>query len=50
MYIPSAFRADDPAALYDLIERHGFGTLVTVIDRAPFATHSPRVGETPPTR
>src|SRR5207237_1079539 len=29
------------AALDDLIERHGFGTLVTVIDGAPFATHLP---------
>jgi transcriptional regulator len=41
MYIPSAFRADDRALLYDLIERHGFGTLVTVIDGTPFATHLP---------
>ena len=41
MYIPTAFRADDRAALRDLIERHGFGTLVTVIDGAPFATHLP---------
>src|SRR5437899_3081762 len=41
MYIPTAFRADDRAALYDLIERHGFGTLVTVIDGLPFATHLP---------
>jgi transcriptional regulator len=43
MYIPSAFRAADPAALYELIERHGFGTLVTVLDGAPFATHLPFV-------
>jgi transcriptional regulator len=41
MYIPTAFRADDRTALYDLIERHGFGTLVTVLDGAPFATHLP---------
>jgi transcriptional regulator len=41
MYIPTAFRAADRAALYDLIERHGFGTLVTVRDGAPFATHLP---------
>jgi transcriptional regulator len=41
MYIPTAFRADDRAALYDLIDRHGFGTLVTVLDGAPFATHLP---------
>jgi transcriptional regulator len=41
MYIPTAFRADDRPALYELIERHGFGTLVSVIDGAPFATHLP---------
>jgi transcriptional regulator len=41
MYTPSAFRADDRTALYNLIERHGFGTLVTVLDGAPFATHLP---------
>src|SRR5437868_5099235 len=29
------------AALYDLIDRHGFGTLVTALDGAPFATHLP---------
>jgi transcriptional regulator len=43
MYIPTAFRADDRAALYDLIERHGFGTLVSVVDGEPFATHLPFV-------
>jgi len=41
MYIPTAFRAEDRAALYDLIDRHGFGTLVTVLDGTPFATHLP---------
>jgi transcriptional regulator len=41
MYIPTAFRADDRSALYDLIDRHGFGTLVSVIDGTPFATHLP---------
>lgn len=43
MYIPTAFRADDRDALYDLIDRHGFGTLVTVPDGTPFATHLPFV-------
>jgi transcriptional regulator len=43
MYIPSAFRADARAALYDLIERHGFGTFVTVIGGTPFASHLPFV-------
>jgi transcriptional regulator len=41
MYIPTHFRADDRAALYDLIERHSFATLVTLLDGAPFATHLP---------
>jgi transcriptional regulator len=41
MYIPTAFRADDRAALYDLIDRNGFATLVTAVDGAPFATHLP---------
>jgi transcriptional regulator len=43
MYIPTAFRAEDRAALCDLIERHGFGTLVTIVDGTPFATHLPLV-------
>ena len=41
MYIPTHFRADDQAALYDLIERHSFGTLVSVLDGVPFASHLP---------
>jgi transcriptional regulator len=41
MYIPTAFRVDDRAALYDLIERYGFATLVTLLDGTPFATHLP---------
>ncbi|HKI36717.1 MAG TPA: FMN-binding negative transcriptional regulator [Gemmataceae bacterium] len=41
MYIPTAFRAADRAALYELIEQYAFGTLVTVLDGAPFATHLP---------
>jgi transcriptional regulator len=41
VYIPTAFRREDRPALFDFIDRHGFGTLVTVIDGAPFATHLP---------
>jgi len=41
MYIPSAFRVDDRASLYDLIEQNSFGTLVTVLDGIPFASHIP---------
>jgi len=32
MSIPASFRAADRAALYDLIEQHGIGALVTVLD------------------
>jgi transcriptional regulator len=41
MYIPTAFRADDRALLYDLIECHGFGTFVSILDGAMFASHLP---------
>lgn len=41
MYIPSAFRVEDRARLFDFIDRHGFATLVTVADGVPFASHVP---------
>src|SRR5688572_31558658 len=49
MYIPSSFRADNPAELQTLMRRHNFAILVTQqysspgSDRggAPFATHLP---------
>lgn len=40
MYIPSAFRVDDPAVLNAFIRRHSFATLITAGD-GPFITHLP---------
>ena len=40
MYIPAHFAASDQLGL-DIIEQHGFATLVTVEDGLPFATHLP---------
>jgi transcriptional regulator len=45
MYIPASFRFDDQAAIFDFAERHGFATLVTEHDGAPFATHLPLILE-----
>jgi len=41
MYIPPHFAANDPELGLELIERHGFATLVTVDDGLPFVTHLP---------
>jgi len=41
MYIPSAFRVDDPARLAEFIQCHGFATLITFDAGAPFASHLP---------
>jgi transcriptional regulator len=41
MYIPAAFRESRPEALHDLIRAYSFGTLVSVVDGEPFATHMP---------
>jgi transcriptional regulator len=41
MFVPPVFKEDDPAVLAALIRTHGFGTLMTQIDNAPFATHLP---------
>ncbi len=41
MYIPAAFAVADQATLFDFIERHGFATLVSVVEGTPFATHLP---------
>ncbi|MBL9081631.1 MAG: FMN-binding negative transcriptional regulator [Planctomycetales bacterium] len=45
MYIPTSFRFDDQTAIFDFTERHGFATLVTEHDGAPFATHLPLIIE-----
>lgn len=41
MYLPSAFREDDPQRLALVMRRHSFATLVTYDGQAPFATHLP---------
>ncbi len=41
MYVPRNFAEDDIAALHALMRAHGFATLVSVVDAAPFATHLP---------
>jgi transcriptional regulator len=41
MFLPEVFRVDDQTLLHDTIRRYSFGTLVTLADGAPFATHLP---------
>ena len=41
MYVPKAFAVADPAWAHRFIETYGFGTLVTLRDGEPFATHLP---------
>lgn len=41
MYVPDAFRVDDPAVLHDVIRENAFGLLVTVEEGEPFANHVP---------
>ena len=41
MYIPSHFREDDPLRIAELIDAHGFATLVSQVAGAPFASHLP---------
>jgi transcriptional regulator len=45
MYIPASFRLDDQTAIFDFAERHGFATLVSRHDGAPFGTHLPLILE-----
>ena len=41
MYIPAHFEQTDPGTLWDFIEEHAFGTLLTVAEGRPFASHVP---------
>jgi transcriptional regulator len=41
MYIPSSFLETDQTKLFDFIERHNFGLLVSQLASEPFATHLP---------
>jgi transcriptional regulator len=41
MYIPPAFKIDDPAMLAAFVRKHSFATLITHDGGAPFASHLP---------
>jgi transcriptional regulator len=41
MYIPAAFQETDPVKLFDFIQQHSFGLLVSERDGEPFASHLP---------
>jgi transcriptional regulator len=41
MYIPAANKIEDPQKAFDLIENHGFATLVTQNAGIPWASHLP---------
>lgn len=41
MYIPKHFKVDDPDEIKNFINQHGFGTIITVKDGKPRATHTP---------
>jgi transcriptional regulator len=45
MYLPDHFRVDDPAAIFDFAERHGFALLTTVHEGVPFTSHLPLLVE-----
>jgi transcriptional regulator len=41
MYIPKHFEQNDEATLFDFIDAHAFGTLITTPGGKPFASHVP---------
>jgi transcriptional regulator len=41
MYVPPHFAETDPAKLFDFIEGHSFGLLVSQVGGVPFASHLP---------
>jgi transcriptional regulator len=41
MYIPKHFASTDDSTLWDFVDEHAFGTLLTVTDGQPFASHLP---------
>ncbi len=45
MYIPDHFNETDPGKTLQLIRDHSFGTLITVRDTIPFASHIPFIVE-----
>ena len=41
MYVPKHFEQNDDATLFDFIDAHAFGTLITTAGATPFASHVP---------
>lgn len=41
MYTPKHFEQTDERTLWDFVDEHSFGTLLTVVDGQPFASHLP---------
>jgi transcriptional regulator len=41
MYTPKHFEQTDERALWDFVDEHSFGTLLTMADGRPFASHVP---------
>lgn len=41
MYQPTHFAQTDERTLWDFVDEHAFGTLLTVVDGQPFASHVP---------
>jgi len=41
MYVPQHFKITDSQTLYDVIDRHGFATLINVRDGMPVISHIP---------
>ena len=41
MYIPTHFEQKNPTTLWDFIDEHAFGTLLTVVEGRPFVSHVP---------
>ena len=41
MYVPASFRETNQNKLFDFIEQHSFGMLVSQLDDLPFVTHVP---------
>jgi transcriptional regulator len=41
MYTPKHFEQSDPSTLWDFIDAHAFGTLLTVVDGRPTVSHLP---------
>ena len=45
MYIPAHFRENDPQELANIIQQNNFGSLISMLEGRPFATHLPFIHE-----